>query len=107
MQHRKLAELAGVSEQDVSNLAHGRENYLSSEKEARIRIFLSMSKIDLALYWLSKGNTLTPIQSLEWFHLHSLSQTITKLRNKGYDIRNISKHGPHDYAIYKLFTEEK
>jgi len=99
-----VARLADVSRADVCNYEAGRTKYVSAEKQARIEQAKSgFSKAQLVLRWLQSGRTLTPLESLRMFGLHSLSQTITKLRARGHDIRNIGPGGPHDYAVYELF----
>lgn len=109
---KAIAELAGVSRPDVSNYLSGRERYVTAEKQHRIESVIrcgrTVSKTQMVLDWLLGGNTLTPNQSLAWFGLHALSQTVTKLRMRGYDIRNIAGRGRdgHQFAIYKLFMEE-
>ena len=99
-----VARLADVSRADVSNYEAGRITFVTTEKRARIKQVRSgLSKAQLVLRWLESGRTLTPLESLRMFRLHSLSQTIAKLKARGHDIRNIGPGGPHDYAVYKLY----
>lgn len=103
-----IAELAGVSRPDVSNYMADRQKFVSPEKRRRIQSVIErgqrISKTQMVLDWLKTGNTITPQQSLAWFGLHALSQTVTKLRMRGYDIQNIAGRGRdgHNFAIYKM-----
>jgi len=106
MRQQTLAQLANVPQTYVSRYL--RNENIPHDATERINEILSKSKAGLVVTWLSHpGNTITPRQSLDWFGLHSLSQTITKLRKQGHDIRNVGQGGPHDYAVYKLFSKEK
>ena len=103
MQYRKIAEMAGVSEQDVSHYRAGRLNYLAGWKEKILNGLFSLDKQDLVVCWLNlkEGNTITPRQSDRWFDLSSLSQSVNgKLIPKGYKIKNLHKKGV--YGKYKM-----
>lgn len=111
MKRADIARAADVNRSDVSNYFHSkerREKYVSEEKQRRIEAAaesLKFSKAEMALHWLQRGNTLTPIQSLSWFGLHSLSQQVTKWQRRGIDVRNIVPEAEkfHTHAIYALF----
>lgn len=108
MHTQTIAELANVHPSDVSNYRawvngdDSRLRYVSPEKRERISKVIKTPKAQLVLMHLQSGQTLTPLESLRLYGLHSLSQTITKLRKRGHDIRNVGDGGPHDYAVYKL-----
>jgi len=104
MQQIMIAKLAGVNQADVSNNEYGRGRFVSAEKKRKIEAVKAMSKTQAVLVWLSRGNTLTPIESLNWFGLHALSQTITKLRRRGHDIRNLTEQPNQSFAVYALFV---
>ena len=112
MNRAEIARMAAVNPSDVTNYLHpdtSRKDYVSPAKRARIAAALEtheavgMSKAQQVLAYLKSGRTLTPQQSLRWFGLHALSQTVTKLRARGHNIVNINAgKGPHLHAEYKL-----
>jgi len=105
MTNAEIARQAGVNRADVTNWFKGRHEFVSTEKSIKILTVMNASKAGLVLSYLSGGNTITMQQSLRWFGLASLSQTCTRLRDQGHDIRNIGPKGPHDFAIYALFID--
>ncbi len=107
MNQQILAYLADVRQGDISNYDAGRLRYVSEDKRARIDEVRQLSKAQLVLRFLQSGKTLTPQESLRYFGLHALSQTITRLKRQGHPIKNIGSKGPHDYAIYQLQENEK
>lgn len=111
MKRTDIARVAGVNRSDVSNYFHSkdrREKYVSEEKQRRIETAseaIKVSKAAVALAYLKAGHTLTPLQSLSWFGLHSLSQQVTKWQRRGIDVRNIVPEANkfQTHAIYRLF----
>jgi hypothetical protein len=105
MQQKIIAEIAGVNQADVANHIAIRTRYVSTEKARAIQKVLDMPKAEAALWWLKQGRTLTPLQSLNLFGLHSLSQQVTKWRARRIDVRNIvpGSEKYQTYAVYALF----
>ena len=104
MKQAKIAELAKVSQADVSRYISGKAMSSAAKTEA-IFLVLNKSKAGMVLNYLSMaGRTITMQESLSWFGLASLSQTVTRLRKQGHDIRNIGPGGPHDYGVYALYV---
>jgi hypothetical protein len=100
-----IAIAAGVNRSDVCNYEAGRLEYVSKAKQIAIeQAKTGLSKAQLVLRHLQSGRTITPLESLKLYGLHSLSQTVTRLRKQGHDIRNIGPGGPHDYGVYALFV---
>lgn len=102
-----IAYHANVTQPDVANFLAGRMEYVKPEKRERIAQALKLTKAELVRRHLLSGRTITPLESLKLYGLHALSQTITRLRRQGYDIRNSIPECRKNqtYAIYRLYQE--
>ena len=103
IRQRAIADLAGVRQADVSLYMYGNYGRIGRAKFERIQEIIDLPKAQLVLRHLQKGWTLTPLQSLQLYGLHSLSQTITRLKGAGHDIRNLAEQPNQTYATYKYF----
>ena len=73
-----------------------------------------MSQSERILYFLSEGNTITPLEALRMFNCFRLASRIAELRSEGYDIITRIKEvyseeeqGIKRYAEYKLRIKDK
>jgi transcriptional regulator with XRE-family HTH domain len=100
-----IAEHANVTQPDIANYLAGRLNYVTEEKQQRIRQALKLTKAELVRRHLLSGKTITPLESLKLYGLHALSQQVTKWRARRIDVRNIvpGSEKYQTYAVYALF----
>ena len=72
-----------------------------------------MSQSERILYFLSEGNTITPLEALRTFNCFRLASRIAELRSEGYDIVTRIKEvyregeGVVRFAEYKLRMKDK
>ncbi len=72
-----------------------------------------MSQSERILYFLSEGNTITPLEALKMFNCFRLASRIAELRSEGYDIVTRIKEVYRDgegvvrFAEYKLRVADK
>ena len=111
-----VAELAGVSRSDVCNYEKGRMQYVTLEKQKRIRRIKSgMSQTELVDAHLSRGWTITPAEAYTDYGILRLSERVRELNaryQRNGDTRRIintqTGRGIGKYAIYQMVnTEEK
>ena len=100
MKQHIIAELAGVSQSDVSNFQNGRTKYVTYEKQCKIQDILDAPKKDILLYYLEQGREIDLFFSLD-FGLSALSQRIGDLKREGYNIVNLNE-GANKPGIYKM-----
>lgn len=64
------------------------------------------TQCEMALEYLKKFDTITPLEALTAFNCMRLSARISDLRADGHNITKVTHKGKKNYAIYKLEEEE-